>query len=125
MKTFEEWIEENHPESVQEGWMKNVALGGALLGAGMGIGGMGIGGMGSGKSSPDNAVVSKTSKPKNAWQLKRDEIRKQKEELTRKTQGLKSGESRTFIHGKAQSPKNYKSIDDKVVTSDDADEFLN
>lgn len=40
MKTFEEWIKEEHPEALEEGWMKNLAVGGALLGAGMGVGGM-------------------------------------------------------------------------------------
>jgi hypothetical protein len=39
--TFEEWIIENHPEFYDEGWRdwaKKAALGGALVGAGLGIG---------------------------------------------------------------------------------------
>jgi hypothetical protein len=41
MKRFEEWLEINHPESLDEGWRdvaRNVAIGGALMGAGMGLG---------------------------------------------------------------------------------------
>jgi hypothetical protein len=41
MKRFEEWLEINHPEALDEGWRnvaRNVAVGGALLGAGMGLG---------------------------------------------------------------------------------------
>ena len=41
MKRFEEWLEINHPEALDEGWRdvaRNVAIGGALMGAGMGLG---------------------------------------------------------------------------------------
>jgi hypothetical protein len=39
MKTFHEWVEENHPGTIEEGFFKNLALG-AMLGAGaMGVGG--------------------------------------------------------------------------------------
>lgn len=41
MQTFEEWLELNHPEILDESWRdfgKKVAIGGALLGAGMGLG---------------------------------------------------------------------------------------
>lgn len=41
MKTFEQWVSETHPEFLDENWKtwtKNAALGGALLGAGVGIG---------------------------------------------------------------------------------------
>lgn len=41
--TFEEWMLKNHPEKLDEDWRqwaKKAALGGALLGAGMGLGKM-------------------------------------------------------------------------------------
>jgi len=39
MKTFQEWVGENHPDTIEEGFFKNLALG-AMLGAGaMGVGG--------------------------------------------------------------------------------------
>lgn len=40
MQNFKKWILENSTEPVEEGFMKNLALGGALMGAGMGLGGM-------------------------------------------------------------------------------------
>ena len=36
MKKFKEWIVEN-PEAIEEGWMKNLAVGAGMLGAGMGM----------------------------------------------------------------------------------------
>ncbi len=38
MKKFDEWLRERHSEHYEENWMRNLAMGGALLGAGMGIG---------------------------------------------------------------------------------------
>lgn len=38
MLKFNDWLAKNHPETIEEGWMQNLALGGAMLGAGMGIG---------------------------------------------------------------------------------------
>lgn len=36
MKTFQEWMEERHPEAIEEGLMKKILLGGALAAAGVG-----------------------------------------------------------------------------------------
>lgn len=45
MKTFEEWLQENHPEMIEEGrgkdFLKNLALWTSVLGAGAGIGAAG------------------------------------------------------------------------------------
>lgn len=38
MKKFNEWLEAEHPEILEESWFKNLAMGGALVGAGLGIG---------------------------------------------------------------------------------------
>jgi len=37
--SFYKWLEENHPEDVQEGFLKNLAVGAAIAGAGA-FGGM-------------------------------------------------------------------------------------
>ena len=36
MKKFEEWLAEKHPETVKEGWGRNLLVGGAMLGGMMG-----------------------------------------------------------------------------------------
>lgn len=40
MQSYKEWVSENHPESLDEGWGKNLAVGAAIMGAGMGLGRM-------------------------------------------------------------------------------------
>jgi hypothetical protein len=39
MKSFHEWVAERHPESIEEGFFKNLALGAALGAGAMGMGG--------------------------------------------------------------------------------------
>jgi hypothetical protein len=117
MKKFKEFIQEYHPEFYEEGFLKNLALSGALLGAGMGVG-----------CSDSKDCKIKTN---NAWQQKKSQILRDKTELQRKTQGLKSGESRTFIQGvpqqtnvKQKTQRRNKDIQSSRVTSDDAEDFL-
>lgn len=120
MKTFEEWIKEEHPEALEEGWMKNLAVGGALLGAGMGVGGMMRGPAQQG--NPQQAVTQQAQqKPMNAWQAKKAEMARQKAELQRKTQGMKNGQTRTIIQGQVQDDKN---IEGGSWTSPAASEFF-
>ena len=38
MSNFKHWLKEQHPEVLDEGWVKKLALGGALLGTGIGVG---------------------------------------------------------------------------------------
>ena len=102
LQKFEEWLKETHPESLEEGWMKNLAVGGALLGAGMGLGRMQ-----NGQNTPDNQdqtqqVQTQQNAPMNAWQAKKAELARRKAELQRKTQGMRSGETRTIIQGETQ-----------------------
>lgn len=42
MKTFQEWVEENHPETIEEGLFKNLALGAAIGAGAMGLAGKGL-----------------------------------------------------------------------------------
>jgi hypothetical protein len=39
MKTFHEWVAERHPEAIEEGFFKNLALGAAIGAGAMGMGG--------------------------------------------------------------------------------------
>jgi hypothetical protein len=39
IKTFSEWMEERHPEAIEEGFFKNLALGTALAAGAAGLGG--------------------------------------------------------------------------------------
>ena len=122
LKNFEEWIKDNHPEAIEEGWMKNLAVGGALLGAGMGLGRM--------QGQPDNQPEPQQNvtqqAPINAWQHKKREIARQKAELQRKTQGMQSGQRRTFVHGQIQDTQDKydKDIESSSVTSPAAAEFF-
>lgn len=50
MKTFQEWMVERHPEELDEGFVKNLALAGALAAGAAGLAGRGVGG--SGHTSP-------------------------------------------------------------------------
>lgn len=43
MKTFDEWIKENHPEYLDENFWKKLAIGGALAGSALGSAGVGAG----------------------------------------------------------------------------------
>lgn len=57
MKTFQEWMVERHPEELDEGFMKNVALAGALAAGAAGAAGW----MGGGKAAaPDRPTASQT-----------------------------------------------------------------
>jgi len=39
MRNFQTWVSEAHPDfCIEEGWMKNAALGATMMGAGLGIG---------------------------------------------------------------------------------------
>lgn len=133
MLTFIEWLDENHP--VEEGWAKNLAIGGTMLAAGLGAGrymtpsanrpadqipsssvtspdavdyfGDEPHEDGSSWTSPDaDSYFGNTetpsqvkTQPKSKFQqgfgLVKDDARR----LKLKTQGLKPGQSRTFIHG--------------------------
>ena len=39
MKNFKEWLEQEHPETIEEGFFKNLALGSALAAGAMGMAG--------------------------------------------------------------------------------------
>jgi len=54
MKTFQEYIMENHPESLEEGFWKNLAIGGTLVAGALGAGGM----MGAGAGKADHQKQS-------------------------------------------------------------------
>ncbi|MEI8270270.1 MAG: hypothetical protein WCG45_02785 [bacterium] len=120
---FKEWLE-TQPEAIEEGWMKNLAVGGALLGAGMGLGRM----QGQQNQQPEpQQNVTQQAKPMNAWQYKKMEIARQRAELQRKTQGMKSGQSRTFVQGQIQDTQdgNYdKDIESSSITSPDAADYF-
>lgn len=114
MKTFKNWLQEEHP--LDEGWMKNLAVGATMLGAGIGCNGT--------KEAPSQPQPKKVSKFDFA---RRDaaELRAKANQLQQN--GMKSG---TFVQGELQKPsgqsmikKSNKSIQSSSVTSDAAADF--
>jgi len=101
--------------NLEEGRWKNLAMAGALLGAGMGVG-----------SRMHKAPANAPPKPKSAYQQafhsKAREAEKQ--QLRDKVQQLRKG---TFAHGELQEPKtnNSKQIKSSRATSADAADYLN
>lgn len=63
MKKFDEWLREKHPEHYDENWMRNIAMGGALLGAGMGIGA----GMKGSPQAPQPTAATAQADSENHW----------------------------------------------------------
>jgi len=109
-------MQEHHPDFYEEGFLKNLALGGSILGASMGVG------------CSDNKDCKTNN---NAWQQKKAEVQRDKAELERKTTGLKSGESRTFIQGvpqkaikKSSNNRTNKEIENSSTTSDAAKDYF-
>jgi hypothetical protein len=116
-----------HDINLEEGRWKNLAMAGALLGAGMGVG--------SRMHKAPAAAPNKPSAYQQAFHSKAQEAEKQ--QLRDKAQqlrdkGLTKG---TFVHGKLQEPKtggtkqkkstdNSKRIESSSVTSDAAADFL-
>jgi hypothetical protein len=89
MKTFEEWIAENHPEAIEEGLLKNLAISGAMLGASCGV-------MGCNQSQP-----APQTKPVSRYQQafghsKADAQRLRQKASILRQQGRTHG---TFTHG--------------------------
>jgi hypothetical protein len=54
MKTFQEWVAEKHPEAIEEGFFKNLALGAAIGAGAMGVGNRLM-------SSPSNPTPDRSS----------------------------------------------------------------
>lgn len=125
MENFKEWLKKED-EKLEEGWMKNLAVGGALLGAGMGLGRMQNNAQPEQGQQPQ-AQVQQVQKSGSWLQYKKAEMARQKAELQRKTQGMKSGQSRTFVHGQEVSttgPDSDKDIESSSVTSPDAASYF-
>lgn len=57
MKTFQEWMADNHPEELDEGFMKNLALAGALAAGAAGAAGWAGGNK---TSAPERPTASQT-----------------------------------------------------------------
>ncbi len=114
MKKFTEWVQENHPE-LDEGWAKNLAVGGALLGAGIGLG----------RATQTSNSAPNAPQQKISWlQQKKAEMARVKADMLRKTQGLKPGQSRRFIQGEPQPGIGSRDIESSSTTSPDADSYF-
>lgn len=123
MQTFEEWLELNHPEMLDESWRdfgKKVAIGGALLGAGMGLG------RGTVPSRTDDRIPSMSVTSPNAANFLPSSQEEQPNQASNKMhntrfQNLINRLDRKRIERNKGTPKEIKPFSD---TSPDASNYL-
>lgn len=127
MMTFQEWMVERHPEAIEEGFMKNVALAGALAAGAAGAAGWTGGGKAAHPDRPGAASRDMESDPTfqrdtrifgRGRATERYHQRSGRENMADqlKAAGKSSG---TFEQGKLKTDYTKSS-----ATSDDANEFL-
>ena len=126
MKSFIEWVEENHHESMDEDWKKwarNAALGTAMAGAGLGL--MQQSPQATPQPQQASQQTQQPSRYQQAFHSKHKE--KQRQNLRSKGENLKQAgrKSGIFVQGQLQDgPRHSKQIQNKSTTSADAADFL-